>query len=235
MPMRIKKATFKMTISLLMTITLLLLMTRQLTGNEMHEWIGAGMFVLFFIHQYLNWKWYPNLLKGKFTPYRTFQTIINILILLLMVGLMVSGIILSRYVFDFLPIRGGREFARNLHMLASFWGFALMSVHFGVHWNMVMGMIRKSTKAKASVSRTIVLRTLAALIAGYGLYAFVKNNIASYMFFTTPYVFVDFSRSGTLVFSEYLAMMSLFVLLAYYVTKLFKKIGRRKSAVRGKR
>ncbi|MFX3617305.1 MAG: DUF4405 domain-containing protein [Sporolactobacillus sp.] len=223
-----KKTAFKMIISLLMTITLLILMTRQLTGDVAHEWFGVGIFVLFFIHQYLNWRWYPNLLKGKYSSFRTFQTIINFLVLLSIIGLMVSGIILSRYVFDFLSISGGREFARKLHMLAAFWGFALMSVHLGVHWNMIMGMIRKSAKVKPSVSRTLVLRTAAILIAGYGLYAFLKNNIASYMFSTTSYVFVDYTRSGVAVFAEYLAIMSLFVLLAYYVTKLFKSIGRRK-------
>nr|WP_325197066.1 hypothetical protein [uncultured Oscillibacter sp.] len=37
-----------------------------------------------------------------------------------MLGVMASAVILSRYVFDFLSIKGGRGFARTLHMLSSY-------------------------------------------------------------------------------------------------------------------
>ena len=36
----------KITIDILMTVLLLILMARQLTGNTVHEWIGAAMFIL---------------------------------------------------------------------------------------------------------------------------------------------------------------------------------------------
>lgn len=61
-------------------------------------------------------------------------------VLFTMIGSMVSGIILSRHVLSFLPISGGRAFARKLHMLSAYWGFALMSLHLGLHWSMIMGM-----------------------------------------------------------------------------------------------
>lgn len=60
--------------------------------------------------------------------------LLNVLLLAAMIGLMVSGVILSRVVFDFLPISGGTGFARTLHMLASYWGFIFMSLHLGLHW-----------------------------------------------------------------------------------------------------
>lgn len=61
---------------------------------------------------------------------------------------MVSGILMSREIFSFLPIDGGMGFARILHMVTAYWGFLLMSVHLGLHWGMIMGMVRKLRKQK---------------------------------------------------------------------------------------
>ena len=44
-----------------------------------------------------------------------------------------------------LSIEGGASFARSVHMLGSYWGLALMSLHIGLHWVRVLGMIRKVT------------------------------------------------------------------------------------------
>ena len=135
------KMMFKMAVDLAMTVLLFLLMAYLLVGETAHEWLGLAMFLLFILHHVLNWRWYRSLFKGKYTPIRILQTLLNILLLASMIGLMVSGIILSRKVFDFLPVSGGMGFARMLHMLASYWGFLFMSLHLGLHWSMVMGLI----------------------------------------------------------------------------------------------
>ena len=104
-----------------MTTALLGVMGYQCWGEEAHEWVGSGLFVLFIIHHILNGNWHRNLLRGKYTPVRMLQTGINLLVFLAMLGLMVSGVMMSNYVFDFLPIHGGMSFARLLHMAASHW------------------------------------------------------------------------------------------------------------------
>lgn len=57
------KMKVKMLIDLLMTVFLLMLMAYQITGEKLHEWLGAGMVVLFLIHNLLNIRWYGSLLK----------------------------------------------------------------------------------------------------------------------------------------------------------------------------
>ena len=102
--------------------------------------------------------WYKSLFRGKYTPFRVFQIVVDALVLLDMLGLMVSGVILSNHVCAFLPIQGGMSFARTLHMLASFWGFLLMALHLGLHWNVFLGMARNALAfQKPSWRRTIVL------------------------------------------------------------------------------
>lgn len=50
----------KMKIDFLMTIFLFMLMAHQVTGEKLHEWLGAGMVVLFLIHNLLNIHWYGH-------------------------------------------------------------------------------------------------------------------------------------------------------------------------------
>jgi hypothetical protein len=224
-----RKMIFKIVVDCLMTILLLLLMAHQLTVDAAHEWFGAGMFVLFIMHNLLNWKWYRVLLKGKYNAFRIFQTIVNILVFAAMIGLMISGIMLSRYVFAFLPISGGMSFARKLHLLSSHWAFALMSMHLGLHWTMMIRMVRKLTKINsASRFHIIELRTTGGLIALYGLYAFVKRKIADYLLLRNMYEFWDYKQSAVLFFIDYLTIMGLFIFSASYVQKLFQKCSNKK-------
>lgn len=60
------KPKFKIAADILMTLTLLLLMAYQIVGQELHEWFGSGMLVLFIIHNILNIKWYGALFNLSF-------------------------------------------------------------------------------------------------------------------------------------------------------------------------
>lgn len=225
-----KKFICKIVIDMIMTVLLLFLMARQITGDFAHEWLGAAMFVLWIAHHILNRSWYSHLFKGKYTPVRILQTVTNFAVLLSMLGLMVSGIILSREVFAFLPISGGIALARSLHVLSAFWGFVLMALHLGLHWNMILGMVRKATGPVSSKAMRVILRIVAVLIAGYGLYAFLKNQFLSYMFLTSTFVFFDFERPVLLFFTEYIAIMGMFIFLAHYVSKGVQRLtGKRKK------
>lgn len=77
------KMKIKMGIDFLMTVLLFLLMSYQITGQELHEWFGAEMLVLFLLHNILNIRWYGSLFKGKYTLLRIMQMIINISVLML--------------------------------------------------------------------------------------------------------------------------------------------------------
>lgn len=224
-----KKMICKIGIDMAMTVLLLFLMARQITGDSAHEWLGASMFLLWIIHHILNRNWYSCLFKGRYTSMRMIQIIINVVLLLSMLGLMVSGVVLSREVFAFLPISGGVAFARSLHVVSAFWGFVLMAFHLGLHWNMILGMVRKAVKTVPPRPVHILLRLAAVFIAGYGIYAFGKNQILSYLFLTVHFVFFDFERPILLFFAEYLAIMGLFVFLAHYLSKGLQELNGRRN------
>ena len=219
------KMILKLAVDIGMTAALLLLMAYELVGQAAHEWIGIGMFVLFVIHHILNGSWIRNLLRGRYNPVRIMQTGLVLLILCAMAGLMVSGIILSRHALSFLPIKGGRSFARNLHMLSAYWGFVLMSVHLGFHWSMMMGMAKKFFP-KPSAVRKWVLRILALVIAGYGVYAFIRRDIGIYMLLRSHFVFFDYEEPLVFFYLDYIAVMGLFIWNGNYVCVGLRMIGK---------
>lgn len=211
------KMIIKIAVDFGMTALLMLLMTYELIGQATHEWIGIGMFVLFVLHHILNGKWSQNILKGKYTALRILQTALVVCVFLSMLGSMVSGVILSRHVFSFLPVEGGRSFARSLHMVCAYGGFVLMSLHLGVHWAMMIGIAKKYCKNQ-SAFRKLILRVIAVLIAGYGVFAFMKRDIGSYMFLKNQFVFFDFEEPLILFILDYTAAMGLFVCIGHYLT-----------------
>ena len=96
-----------------MTLALLLLMSYQLVGEKAHEWIGMAMFLLVIGHHVLNRRWMGNITRGKYTVHRILQTVIVILLALTMIGFMVSGILLSNYIFRFVRIKGVANLAKE--------------------------------------------------------------------------------------------------------------------------
>ena len=222
------KAKFKLAVDLLMTLALLFLMGYQLWGETAHEWAGAFMLVLFIAHHVLNAVWYRNLFRGKYTGIRILTSAVDLVLLAVMICLMASGIIMSRHVFAFLPISGGMGTARLVHMAACYWGFILMAFHLGLHWGKMLARFRQmSGMDRSSGIRRIVLWIAGVLTAGYGLYAFVTRDLATYMFLRTQFVFLDYSESPISFYIDYLAMMGLFIWIAHYLSVILLRSGRK--------
>ena len=154
---------------------------------------------------------------------RTVTLCVDILVLLAMLALMYSGIVMSRHVFAFLPIESGMALARKLHILGAYWGFILMSLHLGLHWIMLLGMLRKQIKLPVSQTRNTALFLVSAVIAAYGVYVFISRNFATYLFLQSEFVFLDYSEPKLLFYLDYLALMGLCVFIAHYASKLFRR------------
>ena len=213
----------KIAVDAAMSVSMRLLMAYGLVGEAAHEWIGMGMFALSVAHHILNHRWIQAVPRGRYTPLRVVQTALAGLIFLCMVGSMISGIVLSRHVFAFLPKHGGYELAGKLHILCAFWGFVLMSLHLGMHWNMVLTIMRKHlTPFKP---RIWCLRLLAYLWAAYGAVAFVRRDVWRYLLLKSHFVFFDYTEPLVRFLLDYLAVMSLFVLAGYWLARALRPKG----------
>lgn len=213
------KITAKIIIDILMSLALLFLMGYQLWGDVAHEWAGAGMFLLFIVHHILNFNWHKNLFKNKYTARRIAMLCIDILIFADMAIMMFSGIVMSRHVFAFLPISGGLLPARRLHIIGSYWGFLLMSLHLGMHVKMFANMLGKRIKIPAAAFFVPCL-----FISAYGVYAFIKRDFPTYMFLRSEFVFLDYDEPKIWFYLDYISIMVMCVFAGHYFFKLFDRV-----------
>lgn len=220
------KAAVKLITDILMTIALLLLMGYQFWGETPHEWIGMLMFLLFIFHHILNGKWHKNLFKGKYSAIRIITLCVDCLVLLSMIAQIYSGIVMSRHVFSLLPIEGGMAFARRLHILGSYWGFIFMSLHLGLHWNMILGIIKRMKKKKDDRKihdvRSTIIFMAGLILAEYGAWVFIKREFPTYLFLKTEFVFLDYSEPEILFYIDYLALMWLCIFIVHYSLKIWR-------------
>ncbi len=158
------KALPKRAIDVLMTLLLPLLMAYELVGEVTHEWFGISMMVLLAAHHVLNSAWHKNLFKGRYSALRIVMTVFDILLAIILIAQAVSGIMMAKHTFEFLPHVGRRSAARTVHMVGAYWGLVLMSIHAGLH------MVPLAGKLKGLVSEKPVwiLRTGMAVLLLYG-------------------------------------------------------------------
>lgn len=110
--------------------------------------------------------------------------------------------------------------ARRLHILGAYWGFLLMSIHLGLHWNMIPGMVKRQLKRKPSKAGSTVLFLACAAIAAYGIYVFISRDFASYLFLKSEFVFLDYNESKLLFYWDYLTLMGLCIFITHYGSRL---------------
>ena len=221
---------FKICVDITMTAALYACMAYMLVGEEAHEWIGSGLALLFVLHNALNRKWYAALLTGRYTPLRAFQTAVNLLCLASMAAAAVSGAAMSRYIYDIPFLSGGASLARTVHMLAAYWGYCFISLHLGLHWSMMLGMM-KNAAAPQRAPRWItpLLRTAGAAAALLGAHALMRHSLLDYMFLRNQFVFFDTERPLYLFFLDYAAIMALWAWLAHYARLALIKVSARKK------
>lgn len=202
-------------VDLCMTLLLPVLMAYSLVGELLHEIAGMAMLLLAILHHVLNGGFFKGLRRGKYTPYRAVSTAIDLLLCVGMALLPLSGIVMSRHLFAFLPALPLQSTARTVHLLCAYWTFCLLCVHAGMHLDALFGRLKAWT-----------LGGLAA-IAAYGAVAFVRREIHAYLILRTQFVFFDFDAPLALFFSDYLAIMTLFATLGLLLARALRRIGKR--------
>lgn len=212
----------KTVIDLAMMALLLILMAYHVTGNRLHEWLGILLFLLFFLHHFLNLKWYGSLVKGNYGAPRIVGVVLNFLLLADMVCMMASSVMISRDVFVFLDIGGG-EFGRRMHMVSVSWGFVLMSVHLGFHGGMMSHMAGKRAREKWKSMAAYACRFIAASLSVYGIYAFRERQIGAKMFLVVKYSFFEQGEPAAWVFADYFSVMVLIAAISYCVMRWMRK------------
>ena len=205
-----------------MTLALPLLMAYSLIGETFHEITGTLMLLLFLTHIWQHRRWWKAVPNGRYTPYRTLLTAVDLILLVMMLAQPLSGIAMSHHLHTSLPFGGVAATAREIHLLLGFWSYVLMSFHLGLHLNM---MLPAALRGKKAVRLTVLGISL------YGIYAFIRREFPAYMFRQTMFAFFDFAEPLLFFLLDYLAIMVLFAALGHGVGRLVKQLSKQKNSL----
>ncbi|CAN7556760.1 DUF4405 domain-containing protein [Pararhizobium sp. LjRoot255] len=161
--------------------------------NRSHELIGTGMFALLFLHNIFNRRWYAGFPRTRRQAKPLVTVGLNLTLLVTMVTLLTTSILISQSLFGFLAI-GGPD-ARDIHILAAYWAVIIVSIHLGLHWSIVMNVVRNVIGVRQPrLDRTVLLRLAAAGIAAYGVYSSFELDIGSRLLLIPTMQFWDFNE-----------------------------------------
>ena len=210
-----------------MYVLFLLLMEQYLIADAAHEWMGIAVFVLFLLHNALNYRWYAALFKGRYNCLRIVQTAINFLLWLAMLGCIVSSLMISGTVFSGLVIPGSR-YGALIHMVCTAWAFVLMSLHSGLHWAQFT-VIARRVKLRENAKKVIVwiCRALVLAVCAVGVWVFIDRAFYEELFLLSEYKTYDYDVNAFVYMLETAALSAVFVSIAYYIKKLYLFISRK--------
>ena len=227
----------KRIVDAVMSVLLLVLMAYQVTGEAAHEWIGMCMTVLVIIHQILNRKWYSALFKGKYNIYRTLSTVINVLLILSFALTAFSGMSMSGHAVPFLYGMAPISFARRTHLSMSHWSFVLMGLHLGMHIPAMMSGMKRTGKVQGKEQgkeqgnnqdkTSFIPACFFTVLAGIGLWLFLRNGIPEYLFFRVPFAFLDYDKAGWLVLLENLVMLSFWAFMGTQTALILRNMAKK--------
>src|SRR5574344_2209254 len=119
-----KTRIIKIVLDVLMTIAMILLMSKLTTGMLLHEIIGISILIVAIIHNILNVKWIKAMTKNLFAKEISVRSkilyIINLIAFIVMLADVVTGILISESLFPNIQV-GNREDVIVWHKFLSYW------------------------------------------------------------------------------------------------------------------
>lgn len=121
-----------------------------LTGIDIHEWLGIGVFLVLFVHFVTHGEWMVESLRKSIKPptfARLGNLILDIFALVALLVVIVSGFGVSGAVLPFFGLyMDGYYFWDPLHLISAKFFLAIVVVHLVVHWKWFIGFFMKSAE-----------------------------------------------------------------------------------------
>ena len=194
---------------------LYLLSYRPGMGLMYHALVGSAQLILFILHHLLNLDWYRRLLKGRYTFRRSLLTATNCLLLIAMGFMIVSSVMISGMVFDFVPFRM-TGWWRRVHVASSGWCFLLSGFHVGMHMTGLFGKLeRKGKKALP------LIRLAEAALVGTGVYCFLQSDLWPRITMARRLPLLTYT--GAEMFGIYLAIVLALCVLTHWLLSAVRK------------
>ena len=209
----------KIVVDVAMSVVLVATMATALVQELPHEWLGIALFVLMVTHVVLNRKWILGVFRSRRKAPYLLHLILIVALLVCLVGMIASSLVLSKYVFGFLPALPGASWARRIHMLFSYWLFVLAFAHVGLHVRVPRRMAPWKLWA---------MRVAAVIVGAYGAYAFVRLGMFAYLTGQVQFAMADFSTPLAVTFARHAGVAAL-VAIAFHGVQIALSAANRRN------
>jgi hypothetical protein len=115
----------------------------DLTGLEVHQWLGVAVFILIVLHLINHWGWVEAVLSrffGKTSPRARLYAAIDLLLLFGFVMIVETGLVISTWLN--LTLNDFNTWA-NLHTYFSIGSLILVLIKIGLHWRWIVTVAGK--------------------------------------------------------------------------------------------
>lgn len=126
----------------------LIAMEPKFSGVAIHEWLSLALAAVIIVHLLLHWKWITGVgarFFKKLWHVSRLKFIVDILLFVAFVGVMLSGILISRTALPALGIQMEQTSMvwRRLHSLTANLSIILVGLHFALNFGWVVSTIRR--------------------------------------------------------------------------------------------
>lgn len=153
-PMKSKKPQVNWWIALVLFSGFLISFYLDLTGPELHQWLGVGLGALAAYHLLVHWNWVEAVTRRFFghtsREARVFYAV-DACVMLGFLSILVSGLIISSWLS--LPLADYATW-RDVHVIASIATMLLVVLKIGVHWKWIVNTARRSVFGPAAPERS---------------------------------------------------------------------------------
>jgi hypothetical protein len=159
----------------------------DLTGLELHQWLGVAVAAVAIYHLIIHWPW-VEAVTGRFLGHTSGQArvyyVIDAALAVGFLSILETGLLMSSWLSLPLP---AYEAWRDAHILASIGTLTLVVIKIGLHWKWIAGVARRvvsrpavpvlsgSAPAPARTTATASRREFLVLMGGVGTAAFLAS------------------------------------------------------------
>lgn len=169
-------------IDILLFVITILLFDIELIGNLNHEILGTTLGMLIIIHIALNFKWIKQVTRNlkKVNAKTKVMYVIDILIMLIYLGAIICGILISDRIFNF--HMGSNLYVVLAHLSLGRLAIIAMLIHLGLYLDRIVKKI-KSEKRKRVIYAIYMMIVL--LVTVYFIYTLTHSFQWLYAFWAS--------------------------------------------------
>lgn len=166
----------KIILDILLILILIPLMYFGFTGGLIHELLGIIFTIVVFIHLAFNFKWIKSITRNfnNVKPKIKLLYIINIVVFISYFIAIITGILISRYIFLF--ISSSFFLTNTLHNISSYISLILTFVHLLLHYKEIKNTIESKTNNKGLSFTILALITAIFAFVIYDKKELLKVN-----------------------------------------------------------